>query len=223
MSYNKSIIDWPRLTHTWNPIVGCKRGCEFSGSGCYARKLHNKRHEAYKAGKLQNCKQYALPFDQMQFFPERLEKCPPKSAKRVFVGDMTDIDFWDREWFRWVIDYCRAFGKHEFMFLTKNPLAYYGYCWPLNTWQGLTLTCTQTPQCQIEAIEEISRYPHPYLSLEPLLGTFFGVDLSKIELVICGAETGKSAFPPHPLWIDSVRNNVPAEKLHWKKNIKRYL
>jgi protein gp37 len=224
MSFNKTLIDWPGLTHSFNPVVGCKRDCKFSGAGCYASKLHNKRHKAYLAGKLQNCEQYALPFETMQFFRERLDKAPPKSARRIFVGDMTDIDYWHTDWIRQVVDYCGNYPRVEFMFLSKGALAYcYDGEWPQNTMQGLTLTCTQSPTVQAESIMEISQNVHPYLSLEPLLGTFYEADLSKIELVICGAETGKGAKPPNPHWIDSVRNNVPKEKLHWKNNIKRFL
>ena len=220
MSFCKTKIDWPGLTHSWDPVVGCKRGCRF----CYANTLHTKRHNAYLNGKLQNCKQYALPFTNMQFFPQRLDKAPPKNAKRIFVGDMTDIQYWNYDWTRRVLDYCSVFDRCEYMFLSKSCLSYCDFYWPKNTMQGMTLTCELTsPKDQARFIYAMTFLQRPFLSIEPLLGTFCETDLSKIELVICGAETGKGAKPPCQSWIDSVKNNVPPEKLWWKNNIKKYL
>lgn len=70
-----SAIEW--TDKVWNPVVGCTKvsqGCKF----CYAKTLHDRRHEAYTTGGgyWNNGQpipaQYALPFETVQLLPERL-------------------------------------------------------------------------------------------------------------------------------------------------------
>ena len=65
----KSNIEWTDLV--WNPTTGCNKvsaGCK----NCYAKTVHDNRHKAFKAGKLQNLKQYSVPFETVMLHPERL-------------------------------------------------------------------------------------------------------------------------------------------------------
>ena len=130
----KTKIDW--CTHTWNPCVGCSlplvsKGCE----NCYARKLHNGRHRAYKAGK-KLPEQYAKPFEKIQLFPNRLDdplKCRAKNA-RIFVGSMSDL-FHPKVPFEFilkVIGVTIATPWHTHLVLTKHPDRMYDFfaCWP---------------------------------------------------------------------------------------------
>ena len=89
--------------------------------------------------------------------------------------------------------------------------------------QGLTLTCAQTQHYQGENIETITKYPRPFLSIEPLHGYLQILIPKEIELVIVGAETGRGAKPPRPEWIENIKVFVPADKIYWKKNIRQYL
>lgn len=224
MSFSKTNIDWPGLTHTWNPAVGCVRNCYY----CYARDLHTKRHDAFKNGKLRKCKQYEQPFTTMQFFYDRLKKSPPKNAKRIFVGSMTDFAFWGIEngYTQMVFDYCGSFPEIEFMFLTKNPYAYDNLNIPKNVMCGVTFTCAYTfgyLRKQFDVIKKISQFNRPFISIEPLMGLFLPCNLLNVELVICGPMTGKKALPPKDAWIESIINNVPKEKLYFKKAMRRYL
>jgi len=88
---SKSKIEW--TNRVWNPVTGCTKisaGCK----NCYAEKLHNMRHEAYKEGKFQSCKQYAKPFSEIQLHEDRLEQ--PfhwKKPQKVFVNSMSDLCF----------------------------------------------------------------------------------------------------------------------------------
>ena len=43
-----------------------------------------------------------------------------------------------------------------------------------------------------------------------------------IDLVIVGAQTSPNV-KPQPEWIQSIRDNVPADKIYWKRNIQAYL
>lgn len=78
----------PYATKCWNPVVGCE-GCSIPH--CWARELHNMRHAAYKAGKKMPV-MYARPYEEVQFFPERLkEPLSWRDPQIVFVGSQTDL------------------------------------------------------------------------------------------------------------------------------------
>jgi len=185
------------------------------------------RHKAFKEGKLQKLKQYAKPFSEMQFLPQRLNDSGLKSknTKTIFVGSMSDIQFWPVEATRKILNVCAMHPQHTFMFLSKRlPFKYYNT--PINCMCGLTIDCDYYSdyaafwQRDLDSMEEIAR---PFISIEPLLGRFYFKIPDNIELVIVGAMTGKGAVKPKKRWIQSVIDNVPADKIHWKPNIKPYL
>lgn len=219
---NKTTIDWPGLTHTWNPVVGCFRGCTY----CYARKLHNKRHLAKCCGaKLPD--QYAAPFEAIQFFTARLSdrELKSKRTRKIFVGSMTDIAYWEKAWKEEVAEVCRRHPQHTFMFLTKDYTAYDGISWPENTMQGVTIEGYRPvlPQAQIINTFLGIQDRRPYFSIEPLMGAL-KVDIDRrAEVVIVGAMTGKGAVIPEKDWIQSIRDRVPQDRIHWKSNIRKYL
>lgn len=201
---NPTNIDW--CDFTWNPVTGCKRGCSY----CYARRIY----ERFNKG----------PFSEMKFHENRLQE--PLKAKKpstIFVGSMSDIEYWEPKWTEAILEICKAAPWHTFMFLSKNPISYHGYEWPSNTMQGLTMICTQTEHCQREMQEQMTKYPRPFLSVEPILGILRCRDFTRFERVIVGAMTGNGAIKPRPEWIESIKANVPSDKLWWKTNIKQYL
>jgi len=201
-------IGW--ADYSFNPITGCKRGCEY----CYARRIH----ERFNPG---------FPFSHIMFHPDRMDDLlwlgKRKNPLKIFVGSMSDIEYWPEDVTKKILREIAYYPRHTFMFLSKNPMSYHGFLWPINAMQGLTMTLTQTEHCQAENIEQMTRYPRPYLSLEPLLGTLKTVIPNKFETVIVGAMTGPGAVRPLPEWIESVKTNAPADKIHWKNNIKKYL
>jgi len=208
---NPTKIDWPELKYTWNPVTGCRRGCEY----CYAKRNWNRLHR-----KRERCE-----FEEIRFHPFRLDDPDlwKKKGVRIFVGSMSDIEYWTSIMVKNVIDVCKTYHQNTFMFLSKNPLSYHGYNWPQNTMQGLTMTLTQTQHCQEENIEQMIEYPRPFLSFEPLLGYLQTKIPDKIKLVIVGAMTGPGAIAPKTDWINQIKIFVPHNALYFKKNIKEYL
>lgn len=207
---NKTKIDWPDLDYTWNPIMGCAHGCAY----CYAKDLNHR---------FQWIKDWSKP----QFFPERLQE-PWKKRKKstIFVGSMCDIFSPGVEpaWVQKIIDIaalCR--GKHNFMFLTKNPGEYSKYIWSDNCMLGATVEHTNRFNHIVRFTEAslISEFTgnKSFLSIEPLMGSFAGMDLSPFSLVIVGAMTGKNPVRPEADWIKSIVH----PNIHWKANIKPYL
>lgn len=197
---NKTNIEW--CDYTWNPVTGCKRNCIY----CYARRIHNRFND--------------YPFATIVHHIKRMHE-PTKHKKPVtiFVGSMSDIQYWHPDILEDVLEECRNNPQHTFMFLSKDPLSYMGFTWPANTMQGLTLEKLSFSDFhKVFHFLEVTK--RPFISLEPLLGpVIWSTDFNKIEKVIVGAMTGPGAFKPNQEWIDSVRESIPAEKIFWKKNI----
>ncbi|MGO0058628.1 phage Gp37/Gp68 family protein [Brevibacillus fluminis] len=113
-------IEWTDAV--WNPVTGCTKvseGCR----NCYAFALHDMRHKAYMEGK-KLPQQYAKPFSEIQFFPDRLiQPLKWKKPRRVFVNSMADLfhasvpfDFIDK-----VFAAIALAPQHTFQILTKRP------------------------------------------------------------------------------------------------------
>lgn len=212
---NKTNIDWKNLTHTWNPIVGCRNGCEY----CYARKLHDKRHKAYFKGKVLPV-QYAKPFDTIQFFPERLLECKPTQKPRtIFVGSICDIfsPGVDMYWVQQIIDTARKCPQHTFMFLTKLPVGYMEFDWPVNCWLGATIESEDEYWRKIPLVGHNSNNKK-FVSIEPILSGFDMNLFTGIDLIIIGADSTPCVPVPPLEWILSVKHpNI------WYKNSVRKL
>lgn len=201
---NTTNIDWPGLTHTWNLVTGCKRGCTY----CYARRIHERFNKT--------------PFSDIVFHPERLKDKMPKKPTRIFVGSMSDIEYWRVDWANKIIKVCNDNPQHTFMFLSKNPWSYGAFEWPENTMQGLTVPMIDNGY--IDDVNEILKYKNSFLSIEPLLGHIYqSATYHFPNLVIVGAMTGPGAVKPKPEWIQSIKDNIPADKIHWKSSMKEYL
>jgi len=199
---NKTTIDWPGLTHTWNPVVGCKHRCPY----CYARKIN------HRFKRIPN-------WEEPQMFPERLEE--PRYLKKpgkIFVGSMCDLfgDWVPKVWIDQVIEECAATPRHTFMFLTKNPQRYAEFDFPENCWLG----CTITDSSMTAFIPGPSGPKNKsFISIEPLLGSFENVKFFNFDLIIVGAMTGPGATPPKKEWIKSIVH----PNIHYKENIRKWL
>lgn len=205
----KSKIDWCDMT--WNPVTGCKRGCSY----CYAKKCWDNRFK----------KKYRKEFTDIIFHEGRLlDPLRKKAPQIVFVGSMSDIEYWGRSHLQRVIDVCKEAKQHTFMFLSKEPSSYMGYDWPENTMQGLTLTKCDTFGDSFCITTLAQHLPRPYLSIEPLLGNFFpSSSFARMEKIIVGAMTRPATIKPKHHWIQSIIDNAPADKIFWKDNITKYL
>lgn len=208
MNNVKNSIGWADFT--WNPFTGCKRGCEY----CYARKIHNRF--------------YKYPFSEIKFHPSRIDDLlwlgNKKDPLKIFVGSMSDIEYWPEKETVDIINEIWWYQKHTFMFLTKNAESYMNYKFPPNCMLGVTVELPGNPKLW-QQIELISKFKRGYVSIEPIAGGLWKDIPESIELVIVGAETGnrKNKLIPQKEWLQSIRDHVPEEKIFWKKNIERYL
>lgn len=179
-------IGWAEWT--WNPVVGCKRGCSY----CYAKKIYDRFNKTL------------IPFNEIQYHPFRLfEPCKIKKPSRIFVGSMTDICYWQSWEMVNVIEAIKRCPQHTFMFLTKDGTCYKNYVFPNNCWLGVTYTKTW----DYSRINKNLRF----MSMEPLMDDI-GETPGCFDWFIVG---GLSPKPIHEKqWIDTIveeckKNNKP--------------
>lgn len=141
--------------------------------------------------------------------------------RRVFIQSMSDLfdNEVPEEWFTEAYDAIRSCDSLDIQIVTKRVsfvekrLA--GRPWPQNA--GLIISVVN----QAEAYRDIPRLralkaklgiPWVGLSMEPLLGPvdLTDIDLSIVDWVIVGGESGKSARPMHPDWARSLRDQCAA-------------
>ena len=139
---NNTRIDW--CDSTWNPVTGCKGGCDY----CYARSIAN-RFGGWTTGGVKTTQNFfsdppvldsplllerksgkavkaPYPFAFTPTFHRyRLEE-PLKKRKgqNIFVGSMADLfGRWvPTKWIVEVLDICREAPQHNYLFLTKFPV-----------------------------------------------------------------------------------------------------
>jgi protein gp37 len=216
-----SAIEWTDAT--WNPVVGCTHispGCDH----CYAAR------EA--SGRLRGVPVYAGLAEGGKFtgevrcLPERLDQpLRWRKPRRVFVNSMSDL-FHARvptEFVGQVWDVMGEAAQHQFQVLTKRPqrmehlltLSMWPsprYPWPLpNVWLG---TSIESDRYAFRA-DHLRATPAAvrFLSLEPLLGPLPSLDLTDIDWVIVGGESGPGARPMHPDWVRDLRDRCGAARV----------
>ncbi len=197
---NKTKIEWTE--ETWNPSVGCTKvsaGCKY----CYAEVMA-KRLQAMGA------KGYENGFE-FKIMPERLEQ-PLKKKKptKFFVNSMSDLfhekmpdDFLDR-----IFDVIRQTPQHIYQILTKRENRMFEYFEnnlpPKNVWLGVTVEDKVSGLPRIDKLRDIPA-SIKFLSMEPLLEDLGEIDLTGIDWVIVGGESGPKARPMREEWVINIK------------------
>lgn len=203
MATNSS-IEWTEST--WNPLTGCTKispGCKH----CYAERM---------ALRLQAMRQphYAQGF-KLTLHKDALElPLKWKKPQTIFVNSMSDLFHKDVpiEFIRSMFNVMRRAFWHRFQILTKRAdrLAQLSpqLDWPANVWMGVS----------VENQDYVYRVNHlratgariKFLSLEPLLGPLDDLNLTGIDWVIVGGESGPGARPMKPEWAADIRDQCRA-------------
>ena len=196
----KSAIEWTEST--WNPSTGCDAlspGCE----NCYAERL-TRRLKAMGQKKYENGFRLTLHPDTLEL-PLRWKK-----PQRIFVNSMSDLFHHEvpLEYIQRVFATMRAASWHQFQVLTKRSGRLLAFSdkidWPSNVWMGVSVESTEYA-ARIDHLRKTGARTK-FLSLEPLLGPLEGLDLSGIDWVIVGGESGHGARPMAREWVTSIRN-----------------
>ena len=202
----QSHIEWTEMT--WNPITGCDKvseGCRF----CYAEAF-TKRLQGMGVAK------YSNGFE-LTMHPELLrEPFKWKKPRVVFVNSMSDLFHKDVpvDYIRQVFSVMQQNPQHVFQVLTKRAdvLRYYDsedlLTWSHNIWMGVTVESRNTMH-RIDLLRQTDAKVK-FLSCEPLLGPLPDMNLDGMDWVIVGGESGRSARPMNPEWVQDIREQCLA-------------
>jgi protein gp37 len=213
MATNSS-IEWTETT--WNPVTGCDRvaaGCD----NCYALAL-SKRLKAMGAEKYQNDgdPRTSGPGFGVTIHPRALSQPYRwRGSRVVFVNSMSDL-FHAKVpigFVRDVFDVMRETPQHTYQALTKRAHRLERLAdqldWPENLWMGVSVEAADVT----DRIDHLRRTPaHTrFLSCEPLLTPLPNLDLTDIDWVIVGGESGPNARPMNPRWAEEIRDQCNTE------------
>lgn len=197
-------IEWTDAT--WNPVTGCTKispGCKY----CYAERMSRRLKAMGQSNYVNGFRLTLQP--QMLHLPLTWRR-----PRRIFVNSMSDLfhDDVPVDYIRRVFDVMGNASWHRYQVLTKRSkrLAKLGRVldWHPSIWMGVSV--------------ENERYAHriddlrgtgaqvKFLSLEPLLGPLRNLDLSGIDWVIVGGESGPNARPMNPVWVHEIRDQCIA-------------
>jgi protein gp37 len=206
---DRSPIEWTQAT--WNPTTGCNQvsvGCD----NCYALTLA-KRLKAMGASKYQidGDARTSGPGFGITIHPSALD-LPRRwrQPRLIFVNSMSDL-FHARvpiSFVRDVFDVIRETPRHTYQVLTKRSVRLKRTSsrldWPRNLWMGVSVE-DATQLGRVEDLRE-SGAVVKFLSAEPLLGPLGGLDLTDIDWVITGGESGPQARPCEAIWVRKIRD-----------------
>lgn len=193
---------------TWNPTTGCDKisaGCKF----CYAEVMH-KRLQAMRIPK------YVNSFKTVSTHEAELNTpFSWKKSRIVFVNSMSDL-FHDKvpvSFIQRVFSVMNHTPQHTYQVLTKrsdNLSAYSALLnWTPNIWMGVSVEDERVTN-RIDDLKKSSA-AIKFLSLEPLIGPLPNLDLSGIDWVIVGGESGRNARPIHEEWVQDIRLQCEAQ------------
>lgn len=195
-----SQIEWTEST--WNPVTGCTKispGCAHCYAERMAYRLKAMGQPNYRNGFRVTLHDHALEL------PSGWRK-----PQRIFVNSMSDL-FHDEvpiDFIRRVFDVMQQADWHLFQILTKRSARLADLApllpWPENVWMGVTVESSDF----IHRIDDLRRVPAAirFLSLEPLLSPLPGLDLTHIDWVIVGGESGPGARKMSEAWACDLRD-----------------
>ncbi len=225
----KTNIEWCDMT--WNPVTGCRRGCDY----CYARRIAE-RFGGWTSGGVkttQNIKGEPPELDAPLLLQQKNEKVvnapfpfgfeptlhryrlsepgEVEKGQNIFVCSMADLfgPWVPDAWIADVMKACLLAPQHRYLFLTKFPERYLELneagMLPTNDnfWYGTTATNPMTDQMLY------SDSFNTFVSIEPLLGPFGTPATGALDFIggfIIGAETGnrKGKVVPEREWVKEI-------------------
>jgi protein gp37 len=202
---DRSRIEWTEAT--WNPVTGCSEvspGCAHCYAKTFAERWRGIPGHPYEQG-----------FD-LRLWPERLDV--PLRWRRprvVFVNSMSDLfhEGIPDDYIARVFDVMVRAQQHTFQVLTKRherlaELAPY-LPWPRNVWMGVTIENRRFVH-RADYLRDVPAAVR-FISAEPLLGPLERLDISGVDWLIAGGESGPRHRRIDADWVTDLRDRCQAE------------
>ena len=199
-----SKIEWTEST--WNPLTGCTKvseGCKNCYAERQARRLQAMGNPNYSNGFKLTLHRHVLEY------PLRWRK-----PHTIFVNSMSDLFHEDvpDEFIADTFRIMKLASWHRFQILTKRSERLVKLnkvlTWSPNIWMGVSVE-NQDYSFRIDHLR-ITDAVIKFLSLEPLLSPLPNLDLTGIDWVIVGGETGPKARLMNPSWVINIRDQCQA-------------
>ncbi len=203
-----SAIEWTDAT--WNPVTGCTKispGCDHCYAERFSERFRGTRGHPFETG-----------FD-LTLRPERLEQpLRWRQPRMIFVNSMSDLFHKEipRAFVSRVFDTMEQAHWHTFQVLTKRSSLLRNFLrqrygnerGPTHMWFGVSVE-DGSRSSRIRHLQEAPAGVR-FLSIEPLIGPMGTIDLTGIDWVIVGGESGPGARPMPAEWVRSIRDQCKA-------------
>jgi protein gp37 len=202
-------IEW--TNEVWNPMTGCTKissGCDI----CYAHTVaHRRTRDIYlKQPPVRDTVAGREDPFAPRFWEDRLDiPMRWKTPRRIFVNSMSDVfhSHFTVDQIRMVFEVMNACPQHQFQLLTKRPeraLRFaHEFVWTENIWMGTSIENMDVAR-RADALRQIPAAVR-FISAEPLLGPLDALDVSGIDWIIGGGESGAGYRPVDVNWARGLR------------------
>ena len=207
-----SAIEWTDAT--WNPVRGCTKvspGCKFCYAETFAERFRGVPGHPFEQG-----------FD-LRLVPDKLDQpLTWRRPRKIFVNSMSDLFHEDvpASYIAAVGDVMRRADWHIYQVLTKRhdrmrrlldtELNWMGRL--AHVWFGVSLEDRKHGLPRLDALRDTPAAVR-FLSVEPLLEDLGALDLSGIDWVIVGGESGPHARPMRKDWVVSIRRQCRLQRV----------
>jgi protein gp37 len=203
----QSSIEWTEMT--WNPTTGCNKisaGCKFCYAEVMSRRLQAMGIDKYKDGFELRIHEDALAIPYSW-----------KSSKVVFVNSMSDLFHKDvpLDFIQKVFKVMNENPQHTFQVLTKRADILFKHHkqlnWTHNIWMGVSVEDSKVTK-RIDYLRKTGAKVK-FLSCEPLIGPLPALNLTKIDWVIVGGESGRKPRPMDVDWVLDIQQQCEKAKV----------
>lgn len=193
-----SSIEWTEMT--WNPTTGCSKitaGCKFCYAEVMAKRLQSMGIEKYKDGFKLSIHEDSLRIPYSW-----------RGSKMVFVNSMSDLFHSEvpLSFIKKVFKVMNDNPQHTFQVLTKRGDLLLQYNeelnWTSNIWMGVSVEDERVLN-RVDYLIQTNAYIK-FLSCEPLIGPLHNLNLTGIDWVIVGGESGRKPRSMSEDWVHTI-------------------